>query len=291
MVGREVGWMNASDVSSSSKSKQSAQSVGRLGEPVKGRQAADGTWEVIGTNSGTVFQSGLADASAADKWMNQAQSGGTADAVGAFAPVVDTSTQGGASTTTQGTTEAGTTGSSILPSSIDTTGLTAEQIRSAEQAYLDASGDTSLASKLTITEADIQGFIDKAASESDPYYSQIYTRAKEDYTRGLEYKAQVRQDEIAQEQLNASLAMESSQAQTSEAGLAFSGIRQKAEERLKEQTDNIARANRRAFNEDVTQFGRGAEDLLGSNQLANIAIPTIDGTAIYTPNTGITGSV
>lgn len=257
---------------------------GRLGEPVKSVQQADGTYSVIGQNSGKTFSSGLS-LQEADKYSNMEQSQGTADATGAFSTSPSTAT----STTTSGST--GSYQSTILPSDINTNGLTTEQIRSLEQAYLDASGDTSLASKLTITDADIQGFIDKAASESDPYYNQIYTRAQEDYARGLEYKAQVRQDEIAQEQLNAAIAMEQSQGQNAESGLAFSGIRNKAEARLKDQADNVARANRRTFNEDVMQFGRTTEDLIGSSKTANVAIPTVDGASIYTPGSGITGSV
>ncbi len=245
--------------------------TGRLGEGTRNRLSSDGkTWEVYGVTSGKVYQSGLADASAAEKWANQNQSGGSADATGAF------------STDSSGTS---------LWNGLDLNGLTEDQVAAVRDTYLNSSTDTSLATKTTVTDADTQSYLEKAASESDPYYNQIYSRGLEDYQRGLDYKASVRTDEIAREQLNAQVALENSQSANADAGLAFSGIRKKAEDRLAEQADNIARASRRDFNEQVTQYGRSAEDTYGSSNLTSATIPQIDGTDIYTPAGNITGSV
>lgn len=75
--------------------------VGRLGEPVKSIQQADGTWSVTGSWSGTVFQSGLADATAAETWANKNQSGGTADPTGAFDTSLTPTDANGGTTTTE----------------------------------------------------------------------------------------------------------------------------------------------------------------------------------------------
>ena len=257
--------------------------LGRMGEPIVARQETDGTYSIIGSTSGKILESGLADASAANRKMTELQSGAVPDAIGAFAGRV-------------GSAAGETPKSSVLDSAgVNYTGLGADQVKQVEASFLASQNDPTLQEKiinnLDITDEDIKGFLETAKSEYSPYYQQQFGRGAEDFTKSLEFAAVQRQDQMTQEALQKQLALEQEQVGMAEAGLATSGIRKKAEERLAEQARNIATSSRRAFEYDVTKAGRSAEDILGSATVAGLQLPTLGGTSVYTPAGDIRGSM
>lgn len=252
----------------------------RAGEPLAGRQGADGKWMVVGTDSGNVFQAGLPDAAAAEAYINRQATGGTADAIGAFAEV-----PAGAAPKSGVLDAAG----------INYNGLTESEIKAAEATYLKSQNDDSLVDKVfnmqAITEEDTKFFLERAAQEQDPYYNQMFSRAGEDYVRSLEYQAKEREAQVAREKIDAAAALESAAAESADAGLATSGIRKKAEQRLSRQAMDIAASSRRRFEYDAATTGRTAEDYLGSSALAGLKLPDIAGAPVFAPSGNVRGSL
>lgn len=253
----------------------------------------DGTYKVIGRTSGKDYGS-FPDQSQANAYATQIQSGGTPDATGAFAPATSATEITPTATSTATDTSAST--SSILDKAgINYTGLSADEIKNVESAYLAAQNSPDLLQKLIdgleITDEDITGFLETAKTEYSPYYSQQFARGAEDFTRALEFETAQREDALKQEALNKQLALESEQVSAASAGLATSGIRQKAEARLAEQAQDVATSSRRAFEYGVTSAGRQAEDVLGSSTIAGLTLPTLAGASVYTPAGDIKGSL
>ena len=79
--------------------------------------------------------------------------------------------------------------------------------------------------------------------------------------------------------------------QMAEAGLATSGIQQKAEQKLAEQAADVATSSRRRFEFDVTGFGRKTEDVLGSSMITPLKLPELGGQSIYQARGDIRGSL
>jgi hypothetical protein len=163
--------------------------------------------------------------------------------------------------------------------------------RAAAQALIDgASQDAALLASMDFSEKGIQEAIARyvpiAAKETDPYYNQLYTRATEDYAYGVKQLKEQRQMQVEQEQLAAQLQQEQAAAQSADSGLATSGIRNKLEERLAKQSENVSKSSRMAFGNQTRTFGRNAEDLLGSARVAGVSDPSV-----FTPSTGVRGSI
>lgn len=335
LVRTESGYIPASEAATQTRDSGET----RVGEPIVGQEQEDGTWDVVGTRTGTVYESGLANGTEADKAINLLGTGGTADAVGAFSPSAGgTYLDGPTFTALQGklsesdlvrdgervylkpgltieavqarATAPAPTGSSFVadpapptgPTSsildgagINYNGLTESEIKAAEEAYLASQNSSTLQDKIfnmqAITDEDVQYFLETAAKEQDPYYSQIFGRAAEDFTRSLDFLAQEREAQIAREKLDAAVALETQQEQAAEAGLATSGIRGKAEQRLADQAQDIAMSSRRKFEYDTTNYGRGVEDYIGSERVSALKLPEIGGASIYDPAGGIKGSL
>ena len=97
--------------------------------------------------------------------------------------------------------------------------------------------------------------------------------------------------QVEQEKLNYELQQEQAAAQAAEGGLATSGIRQKLEERMAQQAENVSKSSRMAFGNQTRTFGRAAEDVLGSSRLAGLNTPTVGGQPVFTPSMGVRGSI
>lgn len=181
--------------------------------------------------------------------------------------------------------------SSVLPDSVDTEGLSGEDVATLEEMYTQAQNDPRLIALQSITEEDVAGFLDTAKAEFRPYFEQKIRRAKEDFVRGLQFKAEDREAEIKRERLQAQIDLENKQDELADRGYAFSGTRKLAEERLATEAADIAESSRRVFQYNVDTLGRAAEDLLGSENIANVDIPEIGGEDIFQASGDVKGSL
>src|SRR3990167_3126828 len=181
--------------------------------------------------------------------------------------------------------------STILPPGTDIAGLSPGQVVSLEQVFLKSQQDSRLIAAQTLSDEDIAGFLDKARAETSPYFQHLFTRAQEDFTRGLEYKTFERELQLKQEQQNLQAGIEQTGEEAAASGLASSGIRQKAQRKMEEQAGDISASSRRQFGYDINTFGRSAEDLLGARNLPVNTIPTIGGERVFNPTEGVRGSL
>lgn len=292
--------------------------TGRLGEGVKARQTADGSWEVYGASSGDVKQQGFADASAAEKWMNMQQSGGSADATGAFAPAAasgdsvpvtgdggttttgdtgTTTTDGDATATTTTTTTSGNVvmgvedyKARLTALGIDITGLTDAQIQTLgmmnQIVDTNAQNDKATAPR-SISPDDWASFLSQASSEMDPYFQEQFNMARQDltqamgyYTGEFAYQEQVQKRQFEEQRLAQDEA-------AAEQGIARSGIRNRAEALLKEQQVGSVSSGRRAMQNTLYGLGSTFEREFGSPGLAKAGVPmfaSLGDQALGTPN-------
>lgn len=182
---------------------------------------------------------------------------------------------------------------------VDTEGLTDEQTAALEEIAAGAAQDETLLSKLGITDGDITTFLENlktqklasAKAEFAPYYDQLFTRASEDFTRGLEFATEERKVAMEREALKKQIALEQQAAQSAESGTAQSGIRQKAEQRLLQEAADVASSSRRRFEFDIGTAGRTAEEYLGADTLSGLKLPSLEGQAIFKPTAGVKGSL
>ena len=191
--------------------------------------------------------------------------------------------------------------SSIIPDTVDLSGLTADQIRALEDWYTQSTQNSSLTNTalstvgdIVITDEDMQRYLEEATefyTGEGSYYAQTFQRLSESFQLGLEKATADREQALEQEALNAQLAQEALSAESAEAGLATSGIRREAEQRLAAQSENIAASSRRQFEFDVENAGRSAEDVLGSSTIAGLTLPTLEDQAIFTPGEDVRGSL
>lgn len=309
------------------------------GEPVKSVQNPDGTYSVIGANSGKVLASGLADASAANEKMTELATGatpgkvatsgsgtlqilnlddmakyspdqyqrlsdgavvlnpgvtpipGTTKDYGGTATIPAAGVAGGSGNGVGGTSDASGTGGSS-GNGIDQ--LPPDQQEAAQHLIDAGSSDAQLLATMDLTPEGIQAAIERylptAQAESDPYYQQLYTRAAENYTYGMQKLASDRKLQLETEAANAQQNQDTASANAADAGLATSGIRKKLQDRITAQSENIAQSDLSSFNDTTRNFGRTAEELLGSSHLPT-DVPSINGVPIFTPSGDVKGSI
>lgn len=186
--------------------------------------------------------------------------------------------------------------STTLPDNIDTEGLTAEDIADLEDIYSYSQGDLSLITDPTITsetvsDATVEDFLKTAQEELNPYYQQLFQRTGEEYIRGMEYLAQQREIELQTEQANALAEQEALAESAAESGTTFSGIRQEAESLLAEEQELAATSSRLAYEYDIESTGREAEDVLGSEYLGTLELPTLEGETVFELAGDVKGSL
>ena len=265
-------------------------------------QQTDGTLALVASD-GTVLESGYTSAAQGQARQNELVVGSTPGITGtgeaATPAAIDASLAAQAQAAAPSGDTTGVAGgyksSALDVAGINYAGLTDEEIKNVEAAYMAAQNDPGLLEKLIndleITDDDIESFLDTAKTEYGDYYGQQFGRGSEDFQKSLEFAAEERKTQLAQEELNKQLALESEQSGMAEAGLATSGIRQKAEERLAQQAQDIATSSRRGFEYDIFKAGRNAEDILGSKTVAGLTLPELGGASIYNPAGNIKGTL
>jgi len=190
-------------------------------------------------------------------------------------------------------------GSSILDEAgVNYNGLTPSEIEDLEAVYTNAGNDQTVMDKVfamqEVTDEDTKSFLDRARefiTGKGSAYEQTIRRAKENYERTLENQALERESQMAQEKLAAQEAVDSNSANAAEGGLAFSGIRAKAQKKIEDQARNIAESSRRSFDFNLGTYQRDTEDYLGSANLAGAKLPTIQGVDLPKLSEGIRGSL
>jgi len=126
-----------------------------------------------------------------------------------------------------------------------------------------------------IEDAERAQFLSQAKSESDPFYTQKFTRAREDFERSLKFETEEREAQLAQEALDKQIALEQSAASAAKSGLATSGIRQKAEKRIEQRAQSAAQSSKRRFN---FQAGSSIGEALAlQQQISGGSTPSLSG--------------
>ncbi len=184
---------------------------------------------------------------------------------------------------------------------IDVSGFTADQQKALEDLYNNTKTDVAAVSNPVplsnekilekLLQPSTTDFLGQAKGEYAPYYTQQKEQYAKDFEEALKFETEQRKQAQVQEQLEKQIALENQAAQSAEGGLAFSGIRQKAEQRIKDQAQNIATSSRRAFEYQSGARGRQAENVLGSEYLKGLTLPAIGGASVFTPQGGVTGSL
>lgn len=191
--------------------------------------------------------------------------------------------------------------SSKMIGGIDVSGFSADQQKALEDLYNNTKTDVSAVSNPVplsnekilekLLQPSTTDFLGQAKGEYAPYYTQQKEQYAKDFEEALKFETEQRKQAQVQEQLEKQIALENQAAQSAEGGLAFSGIRQKAEQRIKDQAQNIATSSRRAFEYQSGARGRQAEGVLGSEYLKGLTLPAIGGASVFTPQGGVTGSL
>ena len=255
----------------------------RFGSSLITRQAADGTWEIIRENDGSVIEGGFTDRSIADQAMVRLNTG--ARQVGDAAPVLGSQGQ------------------------IDTSGLTPEEIAAAE-ALADSLADTDLVTQPSVSSSDIQTYIEngieQARTENQTYFDEVLGRAQEAYIQGLEVETRFRELELRQEALNRQQEFRATQENLEQRGATFSGdatrelgelsalppgLRENVQGLMQQRQGILASTSQLRFSENLAERTRRAEELLGtqavSGLLGNTDNPFFSGLLRYnTPTAG-----
>lgn len=289
-VRTESGYKLASEVAQPTGG--GAANMGKTGEGLQIRKAANGQYEVYGVTSGKVYQAGIADLNEALSAQTTIQSGATPGRTPTGA-AGETAVPGGNTGTASGYR------SSVLDGAgVNYNGLTESEIKDLEAVYSNAGNSTDLMNKVfsmqEVTADDTKKFLDDARefiTGKGSSYEQSFTRARENYERTLENNALNREQQMVQEKLAEQTALEDTATGAADGGLAFSGIRKKAEGKVQEQARNIAESSRRSFNFDTGTYQRGTEDYLGSKNLEGAKLPSIQGVDNPTLTPGIRGSL
>lgn len=141
-------------------------------------------------------------------------------------------------------------------------------------------------SQIQISPEDIQGFLSTAQAEVEPFYAQQIRQAKDRFESELSFQKKQEEARRELEALQSQVEQEKAATSFAESGLATSGVRRKAEERMRLQQESVARSRREQFARGVEQFGRGVEDVLGSQTVAGF-----ESRGLYSPLGGVRGSL
>lgn len=280
------GYITSGEAASQGNTGGSSGGYMREGERTLVKQQPDGTYAVVGETTGNILEGGFTSINDALSRQTARQSGSTPNVSGAF-----------------GSSSGGYTSSILDNAGVNYNGLTESEIKDLEAVYEGAGNSSLLNDALSspdifdvtrISDEDMTAFLDEArefVTGKGSAYEQTFTRAKENFERTLEFQAQERSSQVAQEKLDLAMSMEATAEDAAERGVATSEIRQKAESRLEEQAANIAASSRRAFDFNIQDYVKGTEDYLGSEALAGANIPGIAGVSLPEITPGIRGSL
>jgi len=139
-----------------------------------------------------------------------------------------------------------------------------------------AQGNT-VSPDIEIDEATVAGFLTQASNELDPYYTSMIESAKTDLANTMRYRQESFALGATQAERRYGEQLEDIGVGAAEKGLAFSGIRQRAEGDLAQGTREAREQARRDLIYQTTGSGIATERMLGSSALQDFGFPTIAG--------------
>lgn len=161
--------------------------------------------------------------------------------------------------------------------------------------------------KVAITPEILSQFTNQVSAELDPYYKQQFDAVKTDLqddwsSLNEQYKQSVKATEA-----NFKQSLDSQRESEAGAGTIFSGGRIRRENDLTQSAQRTIDSLRNSLNTSATNLGKTAERKIGSTALSGLSAPTyqnysvsnlgegqyvpIDSRSLYTPTSGITGSL
>lgn len=236
--------------SSGTSSTAGAQARG-MNESTRTQRNVDGTYSIIGTSTGTVYQSGLPDVESALSAQQAMMGGSTPDAVGAFSPV------GGGQGTPGG-------GGSLTDLTNDIT----SSISEAEAAAL--AGDQSL----IVTPEMRAEWLAQAVDELTPYYQETITNLEQVFS--IDFQRLTEDLRTSESALAESYRTGVASLQTSlrDRGLLYGGVRTNEEDQLASTTNteltNLDTAFTRSLQDLSTGASNSVEQTLGSTGAQNL---------------------
>lgn len=213
----------------------SRETQGRTGEALGARQAADGTWEVYGTQTGEVYSSGLASAADALTKQNELNTGSTPSLTG----IPETL----ATPETTAAFQAGT-----LPEQLSAVSSQLESSVSAAESAALAEDPA-----LEITDEMRAEWLKQAIDELDPYYSEIIKNYETELGTSLSRLVEDVQYEVALQKQEYQQELVSKQAELQSKGMLYGSYRTKEEE-------DLATARNLELERLGTEFTRSLQD-------------------------------
>jgi len=155
--------------------------------------------------------------------------------------------------------------------------------------------------KIELTPDTIQGFLDQATEEISPYYAEQIGSIKDRLSENINYLQEAYQLEKEQEKEKFLQSLTGIGEEAAEAGLAYSGKRKEAEEKLRTGTERSLSARGLELEQQLRGLTRTSAETAGSSALAGLDLPTfktpeVEGVTAgrrldFAPPTGITGSL
>lgn len=249
----------------SSLATQTAQNVGRAGEPLRGVQQPDGTWNVVGANSGTVYET-FPDASQANAYMTAIQSGSLPDPTGAYdfagtpaEPYVNMAAlntylaPGGAASATGSTTGAASSGS-------------IDEYLSGLSASVDAQAAAAEAQGFTVTPEMRAAYLEQARTELDPYFGEVIRLTELNMGTSLSRLVEDARASEATLQRQYGQSLTNTQENLQDRGLLYGGVRQQTEQTLADTYNEQFAGLGTNFERNLEDTSLAFEEALGSDR-------------------------
>ena len=177
----------------------------------------------------------------------------------------------------------------LVGSTIDTEGLTDEQIKNADTLANAIASDDSLLYVPKISPADIDGYIASgkldAAKELDPYYKEIIGRTKETYLQSVLFETKARELSMRQEALNRAKEKKSIQDDLERRGATYTGeaseelgvesalspeLNSVIEGLMQKRQDIVTTSSKQQFEKNIALLTQSAEEQLGTQAVKDI---------------------
>ena len=177
----------------------------------------------------------------------------------------------------------------LVGSTIDTEGLTDEQIKNADTLANAIASDDSLLYVPKISPADIDGYIASgkldAAKELDPYYKEIIGRTKETYLQSVLFETKARELSMRQEALNRAKEKKSIQDDLERRGATYTGeaseelgvesalspeLNSVIEGLMQKRQDIVSTSSKQQFEKNIALLTQSAEEQLGTQAVKDI---------------------
>lgn len=200
----------------------------------------------------------------------------------------------GTSGTQQGTGDIASLRDKLKGMGVDITGLDDTQVRYlgmlVDTQKLYAEQNKALVPQ-QLTSDEMNKYLEQARNEMAPFYKEQFDVAKNQLTQAAGVLSGEFNQQQAEQQQQFQQQQEANASQAAEAGLARSGIRQQAEQRLQSQQEGLVRSQRRSLQNQIYGLGSQIESAYGQ-QGAQVAQNAFSGLpAQYNPIGIQTGSV